>query len=118
MVLNPGYVSFFKGVFMSGIYDKLYPKTKEEIFKKYVNVREMQEENEQIKLPKITFSLSNGSTIQGTIIHCDTGSRLISIAVSSQGPGLSVAFIEFNAIVSMTFHEIDLCTEFLNELQK
>lgn len=101
---------------MSALYKKLQPKSNEQIFNAYIRVNELREKDESIKLPSVTLSLSNGSNISGNIVHCDTTNRMITVAVASQSYGLSAAFIDFDAVISVTVHEIDLCNEFIEEL--
>lgn len=94
------------------------PKKIETILLVYLKIKQRQTENMEIKLPLATLFLSNGTQINGRVSDCDLSQNLLSFAVNISEGSTDICYMRINQIAAITLHDLNLCPEFLRELNQ
>jgi hypothetical protein len=98
--------------------EKVKPKPIHKVLDAYMKTRERQKENPEIKLPVAQLYLSNNSIIEGVILHVDFRKYILTIMRNLDSNKTAVSFLEMRYMKEITLFDLDVCKEFLEELEK
>ena len=94
-------------------FDRLYPRKNIDILKAYSSVIEENRNNQEIKLPVVKISLTNGIEINGIISKINFKDDLISLITYQNRFHGDFTVIQLNSIVTITIKDVDLHESFL-----
>lgn len=100
------------------ILPQIQPKSLKALFKAYQEVREMHKKDGEVRVPIMTLSLDGGHEISGRILSTDLSLNRMTFMVSTSEGNLDVTFLDFASIKAITVHDLEICPEFLENLEK